>query len=243
VAKKLQRAVVPEQDDALAKAVGMESFAELREAVVAQIQREYDQMARLRIKRELLDALAERARFPTPQNLLETEFASIWQRVAADRNEGRIDEEDAGKDEATLQAEYRAIADRRVRLGLLLAEIGRVNQIDISQAELTDALRAEMARYPGQEQAVLSFFQKNASAVQQLRGPIFEDKVVNHILDVAQVKDKLVQASELAMPEANPLAAVSGPDLGMGDAFAASETPAEPAETAAGTAEAAETEA
>jgi trigger factor len=238
-AKKLQHAVVPEQDDALAKAVGMESFAELREAVVAQIQREYGQMARLRIKRELLDALAELARFPTPQNLLETEFGSIWQRVAADRNEGRIDEEDAGKDEPTLQAEYRAIADRRVRLGLLLAEIGRVNHIDVSQAELTDALRAEMARYPGQEQAVLSFFQKNAGAVQQLRGPIFEDKVVNHILDVAQVEDRLVQASELAMPDVNPVDGLSG----AGEAFAASDTPAEPAEPAAGTGEAADSEA
>jgi len=233
VAKKLQRAMLPQQDDALAKAVGLNSFDELREAVMSQIQREYDQMARLRIKRELLDALAELASFPTPQNLLETEFSTIWQRVAADRSEGRIDEEDAGKDEATLKAEYRAIADRRVRLGLLLAEIGRVNHIDVAQSELTDALRAEMARYPGQEQQVLSFFQKNPAAVQQLRGPIFEDKVVNHILDVAQVEDKLVPASDLAMPDANPVLADVVSESGAAEAFAADEGPAEAAETQA----------
>jgi trigger factor len=220
-AKALKRAITPAQDDALAAKVGLESFAALREAVVAQIQREYDQLARLRIKRELLDALSELARFPSPQNLLDAEFAAIWQRVDADRREGRIDDEDAGKDEDTLKAEYRAIADRRVRLGLLLAEIGRVNNVEVTQAELTAALRAEMSRYPGQEQQVLDFFQKNAGAVQQLRGPIFEDKVVDHILAMAQVTDKLVAPEELALPatEAGDQPALAGfaePDADRG---------------------------
>jgi trigger factor len=213
VAKRLQRSVTPALDDALAVAVGLEDFAKLREAVVAQIQREYDQLARLRTKRELLDLLAAEATFPSPQNLLEQEFAAIWQRVEADRRAGRIDDEDAGKDEATLKAEYRAIADRRVRLGLLLAEIGRLNNIAVSQAEITQALRAEVSRYPGQEQQVLAFFQKTPAAVEQLRGPIFEDKVVDLILERAQVTDKLVPPEELALQDAEGVAPAPVLDL------------------------------
>jgi trigger factor len=200
VAKALKQPVAPARDDALAGTLGFDSFAALHAAVVAQIQHEYDQMARLRIKRELLDALAESADFPAPEGLLDAEFASIWHRVETDLREGRADDEDRGKDEATLKAEYRAIADRRVRLGLLLAEIGRLHQIEVSQAELTQALRTEVARYPGQEQQVLQFFQKTPAAVQQLRGPIFEDKVVDHILSLAQVTDKIVSPEELALP-------------------------------------------
>jgi trigger factor len=167
---------------------------------VSQIQREYDQMARLRVKRDLLDVLAEAADFASPSNLLDAEFGAIWQRVEADRREGRVDEEDAGKDDETLRAEYRAIADRRVKLGLLLSEIGRLNGIQVTQAELSQALRAEAMRYPGQEQQVVEFFTKQPGAIEQLRGPIFEDKVVDHILSVAQVTDKIVPVEELAMP-------------------------------------------
>jgi trigger factor len=199
-AKALKRGVPAALDDALAVKIGFENFTALNEAVVTQIQREYDQMARLRVKRELLDVLAERADFASPSNLLEAEFGAIWQRVEADRREGRVDEEDAGKDEATLRAEYHAIADRRVRLGLLLSEIGRVNNIQVTQQELTQALRAEAMRYPGQEQQVVEFFTKQPGAIEQLRGPIFEDKVVDHILAVAQVTDKVVPVEELTMP-------------------------------------------
>jgi len=200
VAKALKRGVPAALDDALATKIGFESFEKLNEALVAQIQREYDQMARLRVKRELLDVLAETADFASPSNLLEAEFAAIWQRVEADRREGRVDEEDAGKDDETLRAEYRAIADRRVKLGLLLSEIGRVNNIQVTQAELSQALRAEAMRYPGQEKQVVDFFTKQQGAIEQLRGPIFEDKVVDHILSVATVTEKIVPVEELAMP-------------------------------------------
>jgi trigger factor len=236
VAKGLQRSVTPALDDALAVALGLEDFAGLRAAVVEQMQREYDSMARLRLKRELLDLLAEEAKFPSPQSLLDQEFASIWQRVDADRRAGRVDDEDAGKDEATLKEEYRAIADRRVRLGLLLAEIGRSNNVVVSQAEITQALRAEVSRYPGQEQQVLAFFQKTPAAVEQLRGPIFEDKVVDLILERAQVTDKLVPPEELALQDSDgvaspPVAAIaaeSAPDDGaLPDG--GSETPVAPA--------------
>jgi trigger factor len=220
IAKALKRGVVPALDDALATKIGFESFEKLREVVVRQIQREYDQMARLRVKRDLLDVLAEAADFASPSNLLDAEFGAIWQRVEADRREGRVDEEDAGKDDETLRAEYRAIADRRVKLGLLLSEIGRLNGIQVTQAELSQALRAEAMRYPGQEQQVVEFFTKQPGAIEQLRGPIFEDKVVDHILSVAQVTDKIVPVEELAMP--------GMPEAISGDAAHALEAAPEP---------------
>jgi len=209
VAKTLKR--VPALDDALAVKLGLEDFEKLHAAVVAQIQAEYDQMSRLRIKRELLDVLAAGAHFPSPEGLLAAEFAAIWQRVEQDRREGRIDEEDQGKDEAVLREEYRAIADRRVKLGLLLSDIGRANEIQVSQAELSQALRAEASRYPGQEMQVIKYFQENAGAVEQLRGPIFEDKVVDYILSVAQVTERVVAPEELALPEVAAPAAIAAP--------------------------------
>jgi trigger factor len=198
-AKSLKKMVTPELDDAFAVKLGLENFDELREVVGSQIQREYDQLSRLKLKRELLDALAGTADFASPESLLEAEFGAIWQRVEADRREGRVDDEDSGKDEETLRAEYKAIADRRVRLGLLLSEIGRVNDIQVTQAELTQALRAEASRYPGQEMQVIKFFQENQGAIEQLRGPIFEDKVVDHILSLAQVTEQVVTPEELAL--------------------------------------------
>jgi trigger factor len=228
-AKALKRGVPAALDDALATKIGFESFDKLREALVSQIQREYDQMARLRVKRELLDVLAELADFPSPSNLLEAEFGAIWQRVEADRREGRVDDEDAGKDDETLRAEYRAIADRRVKLGLLLSEIGRVNAIQVTQAELSQALRAEAMRYPGQEQQVVEFFTKQQGAIEQLRGPIFEDKVVDHILSVAQVTDKIVPVEELAMPPVPGLSAA--PESALESAAGEDSPPAAEAES------------
>jgi trigger factor len=223
-AKGLKRQIIPAQDDALAVKLGLEDFEKLREAVVAQIQAEYDQMSRLRIKRELLDALAAGSDFPSPEGLLEAEFGAIWQRVEQDRREGRIDEEDRDKDEAILRAEYRTIADRRVKLGLLLSDIGRLNEIQVSQAELSQALRTEASRYPGQEMQVIKFFQENAGAIEQLRGPIFEDKVVDYILSVAQVAERVVPPEELGLAgdeAAEPAAAA--PNEATSDDVAATE--------------------
>ncbi len=120
--------------------------------------------------------------------------------------QGEIDEEDRGKDPETLRSEYRAIADRRVRLGLLLSEIGRTANIQVSQAEITQALRQEAARFPGQEMQVVEFFRKTPGAIEQLRGPLFEDKVVNYILEMARIEDKIVAPEELAMPPVDDLA-------------------------------------
>jgi trigger factor len=197
-AKKLKRAIVPPLDDELAKKLGFESLERVRELLTQQRQREYDALSRLRTKRQLLDALAKKADFAVPQGMVQAEFDQIWRRVEADRKEGRMDADDQGKDDDTLKAEYRAIAERRVRLGLLLAEIGRANGISVAADEMTRAMRTEASRYPGRETQVMEFFRKNPQAAETLRGPIFEEKVVDFVLELAQVRDQLVTPEELA---------------------------------------------
>ena len=232
-ARQLKREVVPPIDDELAKQLGFEGLEDLTAAVKRRYQAEIDQLARLHIKRQLLDALADRACFAVPQGLLEGEFAQIWQRVEADRKDGKVDADDVGKDEETLKSEYRAIAERRVRLGLLLGEISRANGITVAPHELTRAMRAEAARYPGQEQKILELFQKNPEAANRLRGPILEEKVVDFVLELARVTDKIVTAEELAGTAQTP----SAPAV----AAATEPAEAEPAETGAAEAEPAET--
>ncbi|ACI53050.1 trigger factor [Gluconacetobacter diazotrophicus PA1 5] len=197
-AKALKRPVDVEIDDEMAKKIGFEGLEQVRELITRQVEQEYEQLSRLRIKRELLDALAEKTDFEAPQGMVEAEFAQIWQRVEADRKAGELDEEDKEKDEDTLRADYRKIAERRVKLGLLLAEIGRANAITVSQDEMLQAIRAEAMRYPGQEQQVFEFFRKNPQAAESLRGPIFENKVVDYVIELATVEDKDVTPEELA---------------------------------------------
>jgi trigger factor len=209
-AKKLQRVVLPAIDEQLAEKLGFDGgLSEVKQAITGQVQREYDTLSRQRIKRALLDALAERASFPVPQSLVDGEFGQIWERLEADRKQGKLDDDDKGKDDETLKAEYRAIAERRVRLGLLLSEIGRTNNVTVTNDELTRAMRAEASRYPGQEREVLEFFRKNPEAVNSLRGPIFEEKVIDFVLELAKVTEQVVTPEELAREPEVP-AAISG---------------------------------
>ena len=197
VGKTLEQPKAAAMDDALATSIGFESLDDLRKAVISQIQREYDQVSRMRIKRDLLDALSS-ATFPVPPSMVEAEFGQIWARVESDLKAGKADEEDKAKDEETLKSDYRAIAERRVRLGLLLSEIGRANGIQVQPDEMTRAMRTEAGRYPGQEAQVMEFFRKNPQATEGLRGPIYEDKVVDFILELVRVEDKVVGADELS---------------------------------------------
>jgi FKBP-type peptidyl-prolyl cis-trans isomerase (trigger factor) len=185
-------------DDELGKAVGMADLAALKDAIRGSLQREYDALSRMKVKRALLDVLADRASFPVPEGMVEQEFTQIWQRVEADLKAGRLDADDQGKDEATLKAEYRTIAERRIRLGLMLSEIGRANNVQVAQEELARAVRQEASRYPGQEQQVLEFFRKNPQAAENLRAPIFEEKVVDFMLELAKVTDRQVTPDELS---------------------------------------------
>ena len=227
-AKQLRLPVLPAIDEDLAKKLGFEGLQEVRETIGKQVQREYDQLSRQRVKRQLLDILAERVSFPVPQGMVETEFGQIWQRLETERKEGRVDDDDKGKDDDTLKAEYRAIAERRVRLGLLLGEIGRANNITVNQDELLRAVRAEASRYPGQEKQVLEFFRKTPQATDTLRGPIFEEKVVDFVLELAKVTESTVTPEELARdpdapavaaaPEATPEAAPQAAPAAEADA-------------------------
>jgi trigger factor len=196
--KAIKRVEEPAMDEAFATRLGFENLEELKDFVRRQIQREYDEMSRLGVKRELLDRLNDMVRFTLPDGLVEAEFSQIWSRVEADRKAGRLDEEDRAKDEETLRTEYRRIAERRVRLGLLIAEIGRANGIVVGQDELTRAMRTEARRYPGQEERMMEFFRKNPKAAETLRGPIFEEKVVDFILGQARVTEAVVAPEELA---------------------------------------------
>ena len=210
-AKTLRAGKLPEIDDAFAEKIGFDDLADLRAAVVKSHQNELDQLGRMRIKRQLLDALAGQANFPVPASMVDAEFTQIWQRVEAEQKEGRGDAEDREKDEATLKAEYRSIAERRVRLGLLLSEIGRTNNVSVGQDEMTRAMRTEAGRYPGQEVQVMEFFRKNPQAAETLRGPIYEDKVVDFVLELAHVEDRAVTPEELAAePDAPGAAALDG---------------------------------
>lgn len=210
VAKGLKLAVMPPIDDAFAEKIGFDTLDELRGALGRQFQREFDQVSRMRIKRDLLDVLSKQADFPAPPSMVESEFAQIWARIEADQKAGRMDEEDKGKDEDTLRSEYRAIAERRVRLGLLLAEIARSQGIMVSAEDMNRAMRAEAGRYTGQEAQVLEFLRKTPQAAEQLRGPILEEKVVDFILDQAQIEERVVTEAELtAEPPAETTAAVT----------------------------------
>lgn len=199
------RGLLPQPiDDSLAEAVGMENLQALRDAVRAQIERDYAGIAQQRLKRQLLDRLAERHEFPVPQGMVDIELDVIWKQFEAERERakqvGAAQPEDAQSDDE-IKREYRAIAERRVRLGLLLSEVGRSNNIQVTQEEINRALGEEMRRYPGHERQVMEYYRKQPGAIDNLRAPIFENKVVDYILEIAEVTDRSVPPSELLKDE------------------------------------------
>ncbi|MBX3454284.1 trigger factor [Ferrovibrio sp.] len=185
-------------DDEFAKRFGLASLQELRDNVKRDLGQEYKGLSRLHVKRGLLDALADSHDFQVPEGMVDLEFETIWKEVSADpaRLEAELAEEKKSEDE--LKAEYRKIAERRIRLGLLLSEVGRVNNIEVKPDEVTQAMIQQARRFPGQERQVMEYFQKNPEAAASLRAPIFEDKVVDFILEIATVTEKPVSKEELA---------------------------------------------
>ena len=195
--KGIQEAVPVPVDDELAAALGEETLESLKGKVGERLAAEYREIARGRLKRELLDKLAEHHQFPAPEGMVGAEFDAIWQRIEEDRKQGALDPEDAAKDDEALKTEYQEIADRRVRLGLLLSEVGRRNGIEVSQDEINRAMVMEAQRHPGQEREIFEFFQRTPEALANLRAPIFEDKVVDFIVDLAKVNERGVTPEEL----------------------------------------------
>ena len=180
-------------DDELAKKNNFENLEAMRKAVGERIGQDYTQISRTIIKRQLLDKLADSHKFAVPEGLVEGEFNAIWQRIEEAKKNGQKVEEDEEK----MRKEYRDIAERRVRLGLLLADVGRSNSIDVTPEELNQAAMREAMRYQGQERQVLEYFSKNPEAKDQLRAPIFEEKTVDFILELAKVSEKSVTPEEL----------------------------------------------
>ncbi|HNB28947.1 MAG TPA: trigger factor [Alphaproteobacteria bacterium] len=183
-------------DDEMAKAMGVDDLATLRKRVREQIERDYGMAARSRLKRVLLDMLADKHDFTLPESLVEAEFDAIWRQIEADIKAERLDDEDKGKSEDQLKSEYRDIAKRRVKLGLLLSEVGRANNIQVPNEDLTRAVINEARRYPGQEKQVIDYYQKSPEALNQLRAPIYEDKVIDFILEMAQVSERRATPEE-----------------------------------------------
>jgi trigger factor len=205
--KQVSTQTIPPTDDDLAKKLGADDLAAVREIIVNRQQQEYDNISRMRLKKELLDALTAMADFPVPLSILDQEFDQIWQRFEAARKAGTQDEEDKTKDDDTLKSEYRAIAERRVRLGLLLAEIGRINNITVSEQELDRALYQQAMQFKGQEMQMLEIFRKYPQASNSVRGPLLEDKVVDFVLELAKITDTVVSPEELAKEPETPVAA------------------------------------
>ena len=184
-------------DDDFAKMLGLESLAKLKDAVKERIAREHAAASRQKLKRALLDQLDERHKFEPPPSLVEQEFNSVWAQIEGDLKQQNRTFEDEGTTEEKARAEYRAIAERRVRLGLVIAEIGERNNIKVTDEQLNAAVMEQMRQLPGREQQLLDYYRKNPSALGALRAPLFEDKVVDFLIELAEVTDKQVSRDEL----------------------------------------------
>ncbi|ODT80627.1 MAG: trigger factor [Pelagibacterium sp. SCN 64-44] len=187
-----------ELDDDFAKRLGLESVEALRSAVKAQMETALTSMSRQHIKRQILDALDEGHKFEVPAQLVEAEFNTIWQRVQHEVESHGRSFEDEGTTEAEAREQYQRIAERRVRLGLVVAEIGNQNEVQVTEEEHQQALIAEVRRFPGQEQQVYDYYRQNPQALAGLRAPVFENKVVDFLAEKGAVTDKAMTREELA---------------------------------------------
>ena len=184
-------------DDEFAKSLGMESLDKLKEAARARLAAEYAGATRMRVKRQLLDKLDEAHKFDAPPSLVEQEFELMWRSIKAEMESTGKTFESEGSTEEASKEEYRKIADRRVRLGLVLSEIGEKNKIQVSDDEVGRAVMQRARQVPGREKEVWEYYRKTPEALAQLRAPIFEDKVVDFILELATVTEKTVSREEL----------------------------------------------
>jgi len=191
--KSIHEAKAPEINDEFAKKLGLDDVKALRAAVEEQMQKELDQFSRMKLKKALLDILDEKHKFAVPEGMLELEYKTILQQVemenAQQGEEGALSDDD--------KEELKSIAERRVKLGLVLSEIGTSNKIQVADNELQRAVITEAQKYPGQEKQVFDYYSKNRQALESLRAPLFEEKVVDFILELAEVKDKSVSVEDL----------------------------------------------
>lgn len=197
VVKSVAKAIVPTVDDEFAKTLGLEDVTRLKDIIKAQISGQYEQLSRNKLKRQLLDQLDKAHTFELPESLVANEFDGIWKQITDGLEKSGKTFESEGKTEASAREEYRKIAERRVRLGLVIGEVGDKNKIQVSQDELRRSLMEQVRRFPGQEQMVYDFYDKNPGALTELRAPIFEDKVVDHIVGLAKPTDRTVSKDDM----------------------------------------------
>lgn len=184
-------------DDELAKKLGLTTLDELKDALKKQYEQEYSQLSRARLKRGLLDEMSKSYDFEVPAGLVDLEFSQIWDQVVRDAGSEEAAGAAENKTVDEVKAEYRKIAERRVRLGLVLSEVGLRNKIEVTPDEVTRAMIEEARRFPGQERKVMEFYQKTPEALQRLRAPLYEDKVVDFVLELAKVSERKVSLDEL----------------------------------------------
>jgi trigger factor len=199
-ATKVTAVEVPKKasiDEDFAKKMGFEDLAKMKDMVKSGIEREFKNMSDMKLKRDVLDALDVQYKFDLPEKLVTAEFEGIWSALTQEMQRNSRSFEDESTTEEKARTEYQAIAQRRVRLGLVLGTMGDKEGIVVSEQELQQALIARVRRFPGQEKQVYDYYRKNPSALVELRGPIFEQKVVDHILAKSKVSDKPATREEL----------------------------------------------
>jgi trigger factor len=184
-------------NDDFAKSLGLDSLSKLRDALRERIERDYAAASRQKLKRAMLDQLDEHHKFEPPPSLVEQEFDNVWSAIENDLKQQNRTFADEGTTEEKAREEYRAIAERRVRLGLVIAEIGEKNNINVTEEQLRAAVMEQVRQLPGREQQVWDYYRNNPNALAALRAPLFEDKVVDFVLELAQVADKQVSREEL----------------------------------------------
>nr|WP_321456880.1 trigger factor [uncultured Cohaesibacter sp.] len=184
-------------DDEFATKLGIESLDKLKALIKDQIVSQYGQMTRQRVKRQLLDKMDELHKFEVPPTLLDQEFENIWRQVTAEMNEASKTFEDEDTTEEKAKEEYKTIAERRVRLGLVLSEIGEKNEISVTDEEVQRGIMQRAQQFPGQERQVFEYYTKTPEALASIRAPIFEEKVVDYLLELVKVEDKTVTKEEL----------------------------------------------
>ena len=216
--KEIRQSTKVKIDDDFAKLFGLEELSALRDALKTQIEQELEQTTKARLKRELLDKLEDVKPFDVPQSMSDQEYASICQAVKANEenaNTSNLDQQENNNEDSEGatpvdeslsdddKKEYRQIAERRVRLALVLQEVGRLNNIEVSDEEVQRALFQEASRYPGQEKQIMELYQKNPQAMASIRAPLYEDKIVDFITEMAEVSEKKVTRDELLAEPAN----------------------------------------
>jgi trigger factor len=197
---------VKTDSDDFAKSLGLDSIAKLRDAVKERVTQDHATISRQKLKRALLDELDKSHKFEPPPTMVEDEFDRVWKSVLAELENEKKTFADEGTTEEKAKAEYRAIAERRVRLGLVLAEIGERNTITVTEDELNRAVMEQVRQFPGQEQRVYDYFRKTPQAIAGLRAPIFEEKVVDFVLELAHVTENKVSREELFKEDAESVA-------------------------------------